>query len=44
MDEACAALDEYRSPWARRHLSLLTDSEIAALYGYLHTMPVDSRR
>jgi len=27
------------SPWARDHLSLLTDSEIAALYGYLHTLP-----
>jgi mono/diheme cytochrome c family protein len=27
------------SPWARQHLSYLTDSEIAALYSYLHTMP-----
>ncbi len=27
------------SPWARQHLSYLTDSEIAALYTYLHTMP-----
>lgn len=27
------------SPWARQHLSLLTDPEIAALYSYLHTMP-----
>jgi len=29
-------------PWAREHLSLFTDSEIAALYGYLHTMPATS--
>jgi len=27
------------SPWARKLLSHLTDSEIAALYSYLHTMP-----
>jgi mono/diheme cytochrome c family protein len=27
------------SPWARQLLSHLTDSEIAALYSYLHTMP-----
>jgi mono/diheme cytochrome c family protein len=27
------------SPWARQFLSHLTDSEIAALYSYLHTMP-----
>lgn len=27
------------SPWARQHLSRFTDSEIAALYSYLHTMP-----
>jgi mono/diheme cytochrome c family protein len=27
------------SPWARQHLSLLTDAEIAALYSYLHAMP-----
>ncbi len=27
------------SPWARQHLSHLTDSEIAALYSYLHTLP-----
>ena len=27
------------SPWARQLLSQLTDSEIAALYSYLHTMP-----
>ena len=27
------------SPWARELLSRLTDSEIAALYSYLHTMP-----
>jgi mono/diheme cytochrome c family protein len=27
------------SPFARRHLALLTDSEIAALYAYLHTLP-----
>jgi mono/diheme cytochrome c family protein len=27
------------SPWAREHLSHLTDSEIAALYSYLHTLP-----
>jgi mono/diheme cytochrome c family protein len=27
------------SPWAARHLSQLTDAEIAALYSYLHTMP-----
>jgi mono/diheme cytochrome c family protein len=30
------------SPWARQHLSHLTDSEIAALYSYLHTMPEPS--
>ena len=30
------------SPWERQHLSYLTDSEIAALYGYLHTMPATS--
>jgi cytochrome c553 len=28
------------SPWARTHLSYLTDSEIAALYSYLHAMDV----
>lgn len=27
------------TPWAKQHLSYFTDSEIAALYGYLHTMP-----
>lgn len=27
------------SPWARQHLSRFADSEIAALYSYLHTMP-----
>lgn len=27
------------SPWARQNLSHLTDTEIAALYGYLHAMP-----
>jgi mono/diheme cytochrome c family protein len=27
------------SPWAREHLSHFTDSEIAALYSYLRTMP-----
>lgn len=27
------------SPWARQHLSQLTDLEIAALFSYLHTMP-----
>ena len=27
------------SPWAQQHLSHLKDSEIAALYSYLHTMP-----
>jgi len=27
------------SRWARQHLSHLTDSEIAALYSYLHSMP-----
>jgi mono/diheme cytochrome c family protein len=27
------------SPWARQHLSHLTDAEIAALYSYLHAMP-----
>lgn len=27
------------SPWARTHLSRLTDEEIAALYSYLHSMP-----
>jgi mono/diheme cytochrome c family protein len=27
------------SPWAKQHLSYFTDSEIAALYAYLHTMP-----
>jgi len=27
------------SPWARQLLSQFTDSEIAALYSYLHTMP-----
>ena len=26
-------------PWARTHLSLQTDAEIAALHSYLHTMP-----
>ena len=26
-------------PWARQHLSHLTDAEIAALYSYLHTLP-----
>ena len=26
-------------PWARQTLSQLTDTEIAALYGYLHAMP-----
>jgi mono/diheme cytochrome c family protein len=31
------------SPWARQHLSHLTDSEIAALYSYLHAMPEPSR-
>lgn len=30
------------SPWAQQHLSSLTDPEIAALYGYLHTMPATS--
>ena len=30
------------SPQARQHLSHLTDSEIAALYSYLHTMPEPS--
>jgi len=32
------------SPWARKHWSLLTDSEIAALYSYLHGITLDSRR
>ena len=32
------------SPWAKQHLSLLTDSEIAALYVYLHAMPEPARR
>ena len=27
------------SPWAQQHLSQFTDLEIAAVYGYLHTMP-----
>jgi mono/diheme cytochrome c family protein len=27
------------SRWSRQHLSHLTDSEIAALYSYLHSMP-----
>jgi mono/diheme cytochrome c family protein len=27
------------SPWAQQHLSHLVDSETAALYSYLHTMP-----
>ena len=27
------------SEWARNHLSLLTEGEIAALYSYLHAMP-----
>ena len=27
------------SPWARQHLSHLTDAEIAAVYSYLHTIP-----
>ena len=31
------------SPWARQHLSHLTDSEIAALYSYLHTLPETAR-
>ena len=26
-------------PWARQHFSYFTDSEIAALYSYLHAMP-----
>ncbi len=30
------------SPWARQHLSHFTDSEIAALYSYLHAMPAAS--
>ena len=30
---------ETMSPWARKLLSNLTDSEIAALYSYLHAMP-----
>jgi cytochrome c553 len=30
------------SPWARQHLSHLTDSEITALYSYLHAMPAAS--
>ena len=33
---------ETMSPVAREHLSHLTDAEIAALYGYLHTMPAAS--
>lgn len=33
---------ETMSPWARQHLSHLTDSEIAALYSYLHTLPATS--
>jgi len=27
-------------PWARDHLSHFTDAEIAALYGYLHSLPL----
>ncbi len=27
------------SPWAKNHLSHLTDAEVAALYGYLHELP-----
>ncbi|MCG6871859.1 MAG: cytochrome c, partial [Gammaproteobacteria bacterium] len=27
------------SPWAKQHFSHFTDSEIAALYSYLHNMP-----
>jgi hypothetical protein len=27
------------SAWAQNNLSHLTDSEIAALYGYLHSLP-----
>jgi mono/diheme cytochrome c family protein len=27
------------TPWARQHLSYLTDSEINSLYNYLHTIP-----
>jgi mono/diheme cytochrome c family protein len=30
-------------PWARQHLSYLTDAEIAALYSYLHSMPEAAR-
>lgn len=30
------------SPWARQHLSHFTDSEIAALYSYLHALPAAS--
>jgi mono/diheme cytochrome c family protein len=29
-------------PWARGHLSLLTDAEIAALWSYLHALPAAS--
>jgi len=32
------------SPWAQQHLSLFTGAEIAALYGYLHTMPAAARK
>jgi mono/diheme cytochrome c family protein len=35
---------ETMSPWARQLLSHLTDSEIAALYSYLHTMPEAARK
>ncbi len=31
-------------PWARQHLSYFTDSEIAALYSYLHDMPDASNK
>lgn len=32
------------SPWARQHLALFTDPEIAALYRYLHAMPEAGRK
>lgn len=32
------------SPWARSLLSHLTDSEIAAIYSYLHTMPEAAKK
>lgn len=32
------------SPAAREHLSLLTDSEITALFSYLHAIPEAARK